>query len=138
MTTPLILVLLLTAPVLMASIASRVTAQQFDTRAAAAVGLVLLFGFTSVGHFVQTDAMLQMLPSWVPQRELLVHLTGELEILIAVGFIVPATRRFTGVIAAAMLVLFLPVNIRAASTTFRWADMPGGRAICCSGCRCRA
>jgi uncharacterized membrane protein len=58
--------------------------------------------------------MAQMLPPWVPERTLLVYLTGILELAIAVGFFVPRARRFTGWVAAAVLVLFFPVNIYAA------------------------
>jgi len=55
--------------------------------------------------------MAQMLPPWVPERRLLVSVTGVLEYTIAVGFLVPQARQCTGWVAAGMLVLFLPVNI---------------------------
>ena len=103
MTTPLIMLALMVAPWLLRR-----------THAAGAIGLGLLFFFTGVGHFVQTEAMAQMLPPWVPARVPLVHLTGVLEWAIAVGFILPETRRSAGWMAAAMLVLFFPANIYAA------------------------
>jgi uncharacterized membrane protein len=55
-----------------------------------------------------------MLPPSVPQRVLLVYLTGVLEFAIALGFMVPRARRVSGWVAAAVLVLFFPANIYAA------------------------
>jgi uncharacterized membrane protein len=104
----------MTAPYLLARIVSATTRRELDARNAAAIGLGLLFLFTAIGHFVQTEPMAQMLPPWVPQRILLVHLTGILEFAIALGFLVPKFRRFTGWVAGAVLVLFFPANIYAA------------------------
>jgi uncharacterized membrane protein len=86
----------------------------WDARSAAAMGLGILFVFTGTGHFVQTDAMSEMLPAWIPVRVPLVYLTGVLEFAIAAGFFLRRTRRFTGWIAASVLVLFFPANIYAA------------------------
>ena len=115
MITPLIMLALMLAPYSIARLLSpAVSGRRFDLRGAAAIGLGLLFIFTGVGHFIQTEPMSQMLPPWVPERVLLVHLTGILELALAAGFMVPKTRRATGWIAAAVLVLFFPANIYAA------------------------
>jgi uncharacterized membrane protein len=58
--------------------------------------------------------MAQMLPPWVPAPVALVYLTGVLEFALAIGFIIPETRRSAGWMAAAVLVLFFPANIYAA------------------------
>lgn len=87
---------------------------KFDPRAAAAYGLSLLFVFTGVGHFLQTEAMAQMLPPWVPARVPLVHLTGVLEWGLALGVFIPETRRSAGWMALAVLIVFFPVNVYAA------------------------
>lgn len=84
------------------------------TRAAGAIGLGVLFVFTGVGHFVQSEPMAQMLPDFVPYRVPLVYLTGLLEFAVAAGFFVPRTRRLAGWAAAAILVLFFPANVYAA------------------------
>lgn len=114
MTTPIIMLLLMMAPYLVVRVASAITRRDFDLRGAAAIGLGILFILTGTGHFIQTEPMAQMLPPWVPARVLLVYLTGVLEFAIAVGFLVPQSRRFTGLIAAVVLVLFFPANIYAA------------------------
>ena len=101
-------------PYLVVRSASAVTRRDLDVRGAAAVGLGILFLFTGIGHFIQTEPMAQMLPPWVPQRTLLVYLTGGLEFAIAVGFLVPSSRRFAGWVAAIVLVFFFPANIYAA------------------------
>jgi uncharacterized membrane protein len=114
MTTPIIMLVLMMVPYLVVRIVSTVTHRDFDARGAAAIGLSILFIFTSVGHFIQTEPMAQMLPPWVPERMFLVYLTGVLEFAIAVGFLVRKTRQFTGWVAAVVLVLFFPANIYAA------------------------
>jgi len=113
MATPIIMLVLMMAPYLVARLFSAVTRRDFDVRSAAAIGLGMLFIFTGIGHFIETEPMAQMLPPWVPGRTLLVYLTGVLELAVAVGFLMPQSRRFTGWLAAAMLVLFFPVNIYA-------------------------
>jgi uncharacterized membrane protein len=111
MITPLVMLALMISPWLVRR-----------TRSAAAAGLGILFVFTGVGHFVQTEPMAQMLPDFVPFRVPLVYLTGLLEFAIAAGFFIPATRRLAGWTAAAVLVLFFPANIYAA---FAQAPMGG-------------
>jgi uncharacterized membrane protein len=103
MTTPIIMLALMAGPWLV-----------LRTRDAAVIGLALLFFFTGAGHFLQTESMAQMLPPWVPARVPLVYLTGVLEFALAIGFLLPETRRSTGWIAAAVLILFFPANIYAA------------------------
>ncbi|RFA36819.1 hypothetical protein CAL65_09850 [Alkalilimnicola ehrlichii] len=114
MTTPIIILVLMTAPYLFARALSSLTHRDLDLRGAAALGLGILFIFFGIGHFVETDAMAHMLPTWVPERVLLVYLTGLLEFTIAVGFFIPRYRRAAGFVAAAVLILFFPANIYAA------------------------
>ncbi|AOS78559.1 MULTISPECIES: DoxX family protein [Hydrogenophaga] len=114
MTTPILLLILLTAPYLFARLLASAGRSGPDPNAAAAVGLGLVFLFTASGHFVQTEPMVQMLPAWVPGRVPLVYLTGVLEIAIAIGFFIPRLRRLAGLSAVAVLILFFPANIHAA------------------------
>jgi uncharacterized membrane protein len=58
--------------------------------------------------------MAEMLPAWVPERVLLVYLTGALEFTLAGGFLNEKYSRFTGSLASVILVLFFPVNVYAA------------------------
>lgn len=126
MTTPIILLVLMMAPYLVVRVVAAVTGRDFDVRGAAAIGLGILFTFTGIGHFIQTEAMAQMLPPWVPERTLLVYLTGGLEFAIAVGFLVPESRRWTGWVAAVVLVLFFPANIYAAINHIPMGGHAGG------------
>ena len=69
-----------------------------------------------------TQAMAEMLPPFVPARVPLVYLTGLLEIGLALGLALPATRRLAGFAAIAILVLFFPANVYAA---FAQVEMGG-------------
>ena len=114
MATPIVMIVLLMAPYAAVRVLAAVTHRDLELQGAAAIGLVLLFIFTGVGHFIQTEPMSEMLPPWVPARVLLVYLTGVLEFGIAAGFFFRKSRRFTGWIAAIVLVVFFPANIYAA------------------------
>ncbi len=114
MITPIIMLVLLMAPYALVRLARVAGVGAFETQGAAAVGIGFLFAFTGLGHFIQTEPMVQMLPAWVPGRVALVYLTGVLEFLVAAGFFVPRLRRLMGLVAVAMLVSFFPVNVYAA------------------------
>lgn len=122
MTNILIILILLTGPYLLARTISALTGREIDTRAAAAWGAGLVFAFTGLGHFVQTEQLTWMLPEWVPQRTLLVYVTGVLEFVIAAGFIFRPTRWLAGVVAIVVLIAFFPANIYAA---FQYIPMSG-------------
>ena len=113
MLTPVLMILILVLPYLAYRFASRHRPSQ-DLRPAAAAGLGLLFLFTASGHFVQTEPMAQMLPSWVPAREALVYLTGLLEIAIAMALFFRRSRLAGAWAAAIVLVAFFPANVYAA------------------------
>ena len=114
MTTIFLMLVLMMGPYVATRVLSAVSRREFNLRRAAAFGLALLFAFTGIGHFIQTEPMAQMLPPWVPERTFLVYVTGVLEFAIAAGFLMPRTSRLTGWAAAAALVLFFPANIYAA------------------------
>ena len=83
-----------------------------ETRAR--VGLSLFFAFTSIGHFIRTEAMAEMLPATVPYRTGLIYLTGIFELLGAIGVWIPRLRKLTGVFLILMLVGLLPANVYSA------------------------
>lgn len=112
MLTPLLMLLILTLPHLLARTVRRW--RQAPAGPAAAWGLGLLFLFTASGHFVQTAPMAQMLPPWVPAREALVYVTGVLEIAIGLALFSSRWRRPAAWAAVAVLVAFFPANIYAA------------------------
>jgi uncharacterized membrane protein len=114
MITPILLLVLMMAPYLAVRILSVATHRDYNARGGAAIGLAVLFIFTATGHFIDTDTMARMLPAWIPGRALLVYLTGVLEFAIAAGFLMRKSRRFTGWVAAALLIVFFPANIYAA------------------------
>ena len=113
MLTPALMILILVLPYLGYRVVLRGRQQQ-DVPRVAAAGLGLLFLFTASGHFIQTAPMAQMLPSWVPGRELLVYATGVLEIAIAIALFFRRSRTPAAWAAAAVLVAFFPANVYAA------------------------
>jgi uncharacterized membrane protein len=111
MTTPLIIVCLLTSPWLLAKFTGR---SRQTLRNAGTLGLTLVFCFTGVGHFIETKSMAEMIPPWLPGRVAAVYVTGVLEILLACLVLKPTLRRQIGWVLLAMLILLLPWNIYAA------------------------
>lgn len=77
--------------------------------------LAVMFLFTAAAHFNQMrHDMVRMVPPWVPQPEAVVAITGGLEILGAIGLMVPKTRRAAGIALILFLVAVFPANVHAA------------------------
>ena len=86
-----------------------------DWRNAAAGALALMFLFTANAHFTGTRRdLISMVPSVFPRPELLVSVTGVLEVLGAVGLLVPATRGLAGIGLIFLLVAMFPANVASA------------------------
>lgn len=81
------------------------------------VGLALMFTATGLAHFVGMRAQLiAMVPPQLPAAGELVTMTGVLELVGAVGLLVPATATAAAVCLAALLVLMFPANLHLATT----------------------
>ena len=115
MTTPAIMLVLLAGPYVLLTALGRWRGREiFDAPTRGCLGLALVFCFTAIGHFLFTEQMAAMLPPWAPAAVPMVYATGVLELAVAVGVVIPRFRRMAGWVIAAMLVMFLPVNVYAA------------------------
>ncbi|MDQ1472944.1 MAG: hypothetical protein QOJ99_4424 [Bryobacterales bacterium] len=78
-------------------------------------GLALMFLFTASAHWgKQRGDLLAMVPSTFPHPDLIVSTTGVLEILGAVGLLIPAIAPVAAACLALLLISLFPANIRAA------------------------
>jgi uncharacterized membrane protein len=111
----LVLLLLLVGPFLILTLSGRwINSLQIAPAARARVGLTLFFLFTSLGHFIKTGEMAEMVPPPIPYRVELIYITGVLELLGALGVWVPRLRRVTGLCLILLLIGVLPANIYSA------------------------
>ena len=78
------------------------------------IAMAAMMLFTSIGHFMFPKGMTLMLPAFLPFKETVVYLTGLIEILAAIGLLVPAWRQTTAWLLIIFFVLILPANIIAA------------------------
>jgi uncharacterized membrane protein len=83
---------------------------------AIAVGLAAMFVLTGVAHFFPPlrARLIAIVPPRLPAPGLLVSFTGVLELLGAVGLLVPATRIVGAVCLLLLMLAMFPANIYAA------------------------
>lgn len=87
--------------------------------------LTVMFCFTGITHFGRTRTEIEkMVPPWVPSPRRIVLWAGILEILGAVGILIPETRFVAGICLIAFLVAVFPANIHAARTGTMLAGRP--------------
>jgi uncharacterized membrane protein len=87
--------------------------------------LTVMFCFTGISHFGSARVEIEkMVPPWVPSPQRIVMWTGILEILGAVGILIPETRFVAGICLIAFLVAVFPANIHAARTGATVAGRP--------------
>ncbi|MEH1167669.1 DoxX family membrane protein [Micromonospora sp. CPCC 205539] len=90
------------------------------------VGLALMFVLTGVAHFVgqRRADLIAMVPLGLPRPELLVTLTGVLELVGAVGLLVPATARWAAAGLGLLMLAMFPANVSAARRGLTLAGSP--------------
>jgi uncharacterized membrane protein len=90
------------------------------------LALALMFVVTGAVHFVPRGRidMVRMVPPSLPRPDLLVTLTGILELLGAAGLLVPWLARVSAFALIALLVAMFPANVRAARVHLTVAGRP--------------
>lgn len=83
-------------------------------RTVATTTLALFYGIAGVAHLVFTEAMVRIVPPWVPQARFVVLATGWCELAGAVGLAIPALRRTAALAFAAYAVCVYPANVQHA------------------------
>jgi uncharacterized membrane protein len=78
------------------------------------IGVLLVFAFTGIGHFIKTSSMTAMLPVWTPMRVPLIYVTGIFELLAGIAILIPSLSRHAGIALCIFLILILPANVYAA------------------------
>ena len=93
--------------------------------AAIRYGLAVMFIVTGISHFVgMREALIDMVPPWLPGAPALVTVTGVLELLGAVGLLLGPTRLWAASGLGLMLILMFPANVHLALTgeNLPWDD----------------
>jgi uncharacterized membrane protein len=77
-------------------------------------------------HFIMPKFYLGMMPSWLPAHELLVALSGVLEILGGLGLLAPSARirMLAGFGLVALFVAVFPANVNMAVNNLGYFDQP--------------
>lgn len=87
---------------------------EYEFALPARIALSVMLVFTSIAHFAFTKGMLLMIPYPIPYKKEIVYLTGIIEIIAAIGLLIPAFRVPTAWLLILFFVALLPANIYAA------------------------
>ncbi|SCL61387.1 DoxX family membrane protein [Micromonospora chersina] len=89
------------------------------------IGLALMFVLTGSAHFLSRRAdLIAMVPPRLPRPDLLVTLTGVLELAGALGLLLPATARAAAAGLALLMLAMFPANVSAARRGLTLAGRP--------------
>ncbi|MGW4473666.1 DoxX family protein [Nonomuraea sp. NPDC004354] len=120
-----IVLIVLAASTLVFRLLGALGVSRFHTWAASAAhGMAVMLVVAASAHFVPEGVtvmpnhadMVGIVPPFVPFPSLMVYVTGVLELLGALGLVIPSTRWAAGIALALLFVLLLPANIYAAVT----------------------
>src|ERR1700730_855993 len=88
-------------------------------------GLAAMFLFTASAHCANSrQDLIRMVPAALPRPDLIVTIAGLLEILGAIGLLIPATRGPAAACLVVLLLLMFPANIRAAQQNLTIGGKP--------------
>jgi uncharacterized membrane protein len=96
-------------------------------REAARFGLATAMIVAGVAHWLLPAPFLQHLPPWVPAAEVLIVLSGGVEVALGLGLLLrPRRRRWSGLALAAYLIAVFPANVYVALADVDVEGQPGG------------
>jgi uncharacterized membrane protein len=117
---------------------SWISSDSINYRLCGKMALSAMLVFTAMGHFRYKKGMALMLPASFPWKVPTIIITGIIELLAAIGILIPLTSRLTGILLIIFFIVILPSNIYAAfrnvnietasfdgnGTTYLWFRIP--------------
>jgi uncharacterized membrane protein len=97
-----------------ALITIKLTANELDYRLAGRIAMSAMLLFTSIAHFAFTKGMAMMIPGRLPFKTELVYFTGIIEVIAAIGLLIPQLRVITAWLLLVFFIVLLPANVYAA------------------------
>jgi uncharacterized membrane protein len=73
--------------------------------------LGLVFFVVGIGHFVASETLVEMIPASWPAREAAVIITGAVEMLLAIGLLIPRLRSIAAMGILTLLVIYFPIHV---------------------------
>ncbi|WP_209400238.1 hypothetical protein [Pseudozobellia sp. WGM2] len=84
-----------------------------DFPRAGRIGMAFMLVFTAMGHFIFTEGMTLMIPSPIPFKREVVYLTAVIEIMAAIGLLIPKFVTTTGWFLIIFLLVIFMANVQA-------------------------
>ena len=105
--------IILIAVFLITSLLMKLFMKEVDFPLAGRIAMAAMLVFTAIGHFAFTAGMTAMIPDFIPGKTALVYFTGVLELLFALGLLIPSYRTLLAWLLILFFILVLPANIKA-------------------------
>lgn len=104
---------ILIAVFLISSLLMKLFMKEVNFQLAGRMAMAAMLVFTAIGHFAFTAGMAAMIPDIIPGKTALVYFTGVLELLFALGLLLPTYRTQLAWLLILFFILVLPANIKA-------------------------
>ncbi|HYX36074.1 MAG TPA: DoxX family protein [Oligoflexus sp.] len=75
-------------------------------------------------HFIMPEFYLRMTPPYIPYPELMVSLSGLLEILLGLALLIPQTRSMAAWGIIMLLIAVFPANVYMYTHSEQWPEIP--------------
>lgn len=75
------------------------------------VGFIVFFLIAGLNHFLNPDMYLGLIPDYLPFPDFLNYASGAIEVLIGILAIPHKTRKISGYMAMALMLLFIPSHV---------------------------
>jgi len=87
-----------------------------------------IFSFILIGvglcHFIKAEFFIPLIEDLLPFPEVLVYLSGALEILLGIGLLLPKFQQVCGIFIAILFILYLPIHYRMAVSPQSFEGIP--------------
>ena len=90
------------------------------------IAMAAMLVATGISHFTNADAMIAMMPDFVPAKRELVYFTGICELAAVVGLIWNKTARLASILLIVFFLLVLPANIAGSLKSVNFGGMEYG------------